>query len=566
MNDDGSPARRGGVRKPPIAGLALLAGFAAALAWRITQGADFTDESYYANFIYDWLKGGIRSSTLMTLHETAAVVVYPAAKVYAAMVGGDTGLFLFLRALFVAGNVAAGLCWLAFLRRAGFKALGWFVAAAAIAFIPFDLPAPSYNTLGLQGMEIGLTAYGAAQIASGRAAWAWKSLSATGWAVATIAYPTLGAVLIVFLAATLVAGPRIGRTSYAAAVVGAQALGWALVLAAFGWSQLHASYALLAAGSTVTDWPRKIGFTFGILQQNPTFASECILSAAVGLFGRRIGNLALSLAMIAMVLTTLLLPPALFSVSHSLVVLLALSGLHLLWGFRPSASSWERLLAILYLAAGAAAFVTTATAYNSLYNFAVGGGAAALLSLVGPRSDWRRGETVMAIRASVAAGAFLLLALTHFYGDRPDDPRPRQKIHTGVFAGLWLQPDHAAALKLVREQIAPLMRRPGATVAEVGAAPGLILETGARPLMLVVTPVTPTTPAPVRAFVAQFHQSRPADWVMIFRSANFDPYNPFGDTFSRRYRLVRHDMIPSGSIELFQRIAGTEPGRPSPSD
>jgi hypothetical protein len=531
--------------------------FVAAMAWRITQGVDLSDEAYYASFVYDWLKGGIRSSTLRTLHQTSALVVYPIAKVFSAVVGGDTGLFLFLRSLFLAGNIAAGLCWLKFLGRARLGAIAWFVAAAAIAITLFGLPAPSYDTLGLQGLEIGLAAYGAAELTSGRAAWAWRGVSAIGWAVATVAYPTLGGVLFVFLAANLLTRPSTRQVSYAALVVGAQALAWILVVAALGWDKLYGSYALLAEGNTVTDWPRKLHFTLGLLEQHPTFTSECILAAGVGLFGRWIGALMASAAMTLMMMLTVLLPTALFSPSHDLVVLLALSGLHLLAGFRLSAPPLERLLAVLYLAALTAGCVTTATAFNSLYNFAVGGGAAALLALAGPRTDWRPGVWALTARAAVAASLLLVLALTHFYGDRPGDPGPRQRVGTGVFAGLWVQPKQAATLRLVRERIAPLTNRPGSTIAEAGIEQGLIMETGARPLMLATFLVEPTSPASALAYTARFHQAHPADWVIVYRDVYApNPYNPIGDSFASRYKPVRRDGAALGSIELFQRIAG----------
>jgi hypothetical protein len=52
------------------------------LAWRLRQVADFSDESYYAIFIDDWLKAGIHSSALLMLHQTAALVVYPMGRVF----------------------------------------------------------------------------------------------------------------------------------------------------------------------------------------------------------------------------------------------------------------------------------------------------------------------------------------------------------------------------------------------------------------------------------------------------------------------------------------------------
>src|SRR4029453_895070 len=54
---------------------------------RITNGIDLSDEAYYAIFLDDWLKGGIGTSTLVTLHQTAALIVYPAALVYSTFNG-----------------------------------------------------------------------------------------------------------------------------------------------------------------------------------------------------------------------------------------------------------------------------------------------------------------------------------------------------------------------------------------------------------------------------------------------------------------------------------------------
>ena len=125
------------------------------LAWRLTQDADFSDESYYAIFIDDWLKGGIHSSALLMLHQTAALIVYPAARLYAAAIGSHDGLMLFLRSLYLLGSALAAGCWFVFLRRAGSQGSAWAAAVDALAFIPFGLPAPSYNTLGLQGLSVG---------------------------------------------------------------------------------------------------------------------------------------------------------------------------------------------------------------------------------------------------------------------------------------------------------------------------------------------------------------------------------------------------------------------------
>src|SRR5690242_15875793 len=101
-------------RKELAAGLAGFALLLVLLAVRITRGADFGDESYYAIFIDDWLKGDIASSPFLTIHQTAALLVYPAALAYVALKGSSDGLLLLLRMLFLAGAVVSALCWVNF--------------------------------------------------------------------------------------------------------------------------------------------------------------------------------------------------------------------------------------------------------------------------------------------------------------------------------------------------------------------------------------------------------------------------------------------------------------------
>jgi hypothetical protein len=107
--------------KVDAVGIALTLLLVAALAFRITRGADLSDESYYALFIDDWLKGSIATSAFRTIHQTAALIVYPAAVLYAKAMGSSDGLFLFLRVLFLIGAVASSFFWTIFLKRLGHR-------------------------------------------------------------------------------------------------------------------------------------------------------------------------------------------------------------------------------------------------------------------------------------------------------------------------------------------------------------------------------------------------------------------------------------------------------------
>ena len=135
------------------------------IAARITNGIDLSDEAYYAIFVDDWLKGGIATSTLITLHQTAALLVYPATLAYSALNGSSDGLFLFLRVLFLIGTVVSAAIWILFLLRFSHRIVAWAGGALVLAFIPFGLPAPSYNTLGLQALTCALAFFGCAALA-----------------------------------------------------------------------------------------------------------------------------------------------------------------------------------------------------------------------------------------------------------------------------------------------------------------------------------------------------------------------------------------------------------------
>src|ERR1700704_3246919 len=79
------------------------------LAFRATRGVDLSDESYYAVFLDDWLKEGIRESPFLTVHQTAALMVYPAALLFRWAMGSTEGLILFLRLIYIAGGMITAI-------------------------------------------------------------------------------------------------------------------------------------------------------------------------------------------------------------------------------------------------------------------------------------------------------------------------------------------------------------------------------------------------------------------------------------------------------------------------
>ena len=537
-------------------GLSLFAVVACALAWRITVGIDLSDESYYAIFVDDWLKGSIASSPLLPLHQTAALIVYPFARLYAALRGSETGLFLFLRALYLVGAVLAACVLAAFLRRGAEQGQAWLAAAAFLAFVPFGLPAPSYNTLGEQGLMIALAGIGcAAGATTGISRRVWCITSALGWAVATVAYPPLVVVLAFFAGAMML---RLGGSSagwvrqYLGLCLVAQVLGWVLVVSALGSRKLSDGYIYLQATNDVGGLGRKLGFALETLASHLGFSMACLVAIAIGLLRWRLGPLGSSASLVLLLGFSLAGPPALFLRAHDQITLLALSGLGLLAGFaRRATSDAARLRAVLYATSMAAGSVIAVVATNSIFNFCVGAAPAAILALAVPAHQARLTHVVAKAPYAAALVAFLLTSMTFFYGDLPR-ATGRERIGWGVFAGLAVQPEQAALLRIMRDEVDP---RVGAdrTIAAIGRLPGVILATRARPLMPSVYSLSSISTADgVRSTEAFYRQHR-ASIVTVYRDPYLELANPLGTDFVTAYEPVAAFAVPPGTLDVYRR-------------
>ncbi len=145
------PAGRGldGLHSP---GTGLLAAFGLAAFglcyWRLFYGVDFTDEAWYVAVPYRFVLGGKPYLDELSVPQTTtAVLLYPFLWIYHALVG-RTGMVLFVRHLHFLVAVAVGGAVASSLRRITGTATAVLAAIAAFAFVPFDIPSVSYDSLG----------------------------------------------------------------------------------------------------------------------------------------------------------------------------------------------------------------------------------------------------------------------------------------------------------------------------------------------------------------------------------------------------------------------------------
>lgn len=528
------------------------------LGFRITRAADLSDESYYAVFIDTWLKEGIRASPFLSLHQTAALIVYPAARLFFQVSGSTEGLILFLRAIYVVGALIGALSAATLVRRSGGGWSAWLAGALVLAFIPFGLPAPSYNTLGEQATIAALAGCGCAMLDRQiqlRACVLWLVFSATAWAVATVAYPSLMFALgVLFVCLIIVVRPtRPMLLMYTGLVLGFQAAAWSSVLWLLTWSRIHDTILYQSSLAGSFDVIKKLSLVVDICSQNVAFTIAAVAAILIGVFRTRLNPSIASIAMVALFIALLLIPSALFVHSHDAVLIAALTGLGLLAGLRRREALGARVLATIYAVSLTAGLATAATATYVLFSFPVGGLFAAIIAVL-PQSRQPGGSWV-----DVPGAAFLGLlfwaSATFYYGERASEtPQQRERITAGVYAGLDASEETAQLIRIAQAALGKWSAA-GETIVVVGRISGLYLLTAARPLALIPFPLT-TLAQPNGLAVTYEYYANPINrptTVVVYIDPYFEPINPFGSKFDEWYELTDQKRTPRGTLSVFRR-------------
>ncbi|MFD2884487.1 hypothetical protein ACFS4T_25480 [Pseudomonas lini] len=124
------------------------------------------------------------------------MLVFPFVKVFAAVQPNEEGLALFQQ-IYISGceSYLGLLLFFRFARTRQTFPIAVLCGIAVTSFIPFSLPSPSYNTLGMLSMLCAVAAYATfAETQQPR----WLITSAAAWMVSVIAYPTFVVVLASF--------------------------------------------------------------------------------------------------------------------------------------------------------------------------------------------------------------------------------------------------------------------------------------------------------------------------------------------------------------------------------
>lgn len=457
------------------------------LCYRMTIGVDLTDESYYLSFLDGWLKTGFRSSDALGLHQTAEMLVFPFVKIFAAVQPTEDGLALFNRFIYLVMSLISGYCFFRFARTRQTFPVAVLCGIAVTSFIPFSLPSPSYNTLGMLGMLCAVAAFATfSEVQKPR----WLMTSAVAWMVSVLAYPTFVVVLASFLVA--IAAVPILRPNFRRYVVWClifQIVGLGLLLSAFGVNRLMQIIEFTNSSLQVsTGLGGKLSKAAMLIGASDVFVTLCLASIAVGIFAGRGPRRSLHAWVTGAVITGILVAarfagPFLYATSHDYAFLLAIAGTTFFLTETITKTRNDHAMTAYFFVGLFAGIVTSLTATNSIVNFAIGGFICVCVFLLAifPKREVERHSHLALL--CLVAGLFLMSNFTFIYGEsvNPLSSPPAKRIENGVFAGLLTTEDKARA---INETTAFLATIPGDSITAVGRFPSIYLLTRMRPKTL----------------------------------------------------------------------------------
>ena len=443
-----------------------------ALAFRMTLGVSFTDESYYAAFVVGWLKTGVANGNDLMVHQTAALVVYPLVLLFHWISGGVNGLYLFLRYIYLATAVLASLSLYLAVRRLRGSLSASFAAIFALWFISFGLPAPSYDTLGmwcvLGALALFIYPLGHPDTRKFAGLPAAHWISSLSWAIAITAYPTMVMPMIGLVAMSMMLlrepGDRGHVTRYALVCVCFTVIAFVAVCVVLGPGHIRQMIIFTNSLNGISGGlQRKAHTAWELLKSHRPFTVACLAAAAVsGLSARRqwwirIQPFDAILAAVFVGICVLSTAPTLFVYSHDIVLLMAIAGTGnvIRESFAEDSAGSDRALGVAYLTGLLAGLATMATAFNGILNFPVGGFTAACLSMASmsprtghdgsrPNASILPGNQIhFAIRTIASAwicGVMIWTAFSTYYGDDITVTRS-YRMPEGVFAGMRASKD-----------------------------------------------------------------------------------------------------------------------------
>ena len=164
---------------------AVCAGCIVLLLWKIPYGWGAYDEPYYPSLAYRIAAGARPGIDEWNMGQWSSMLLVPFISAFVGLTGSTDGILLFCRSLYVVFQVVSAICIMRM-----FRSFGRLSAAAGIIFmifVPFNIMAVSYDTMGLQFMTLAFTSFAVKTGKDSR----WIFVSGVLFALAAVCNPYL---------------------------------------------------------------------------------------------------------------------------------------------------------------------------------------------------------------------------------------------------------------------------------------------------------------------------------------------------------------------------------------
>jgi hypothetical protein len=159
---------------------------------RLFYGLDFTDESFYLAIPYQFTLGAIPFTHETNITQTSGILLYPFIKLFTFLKKDTEGILLYARFLFLIASGIFSYVLYRIFRSAFSSILSFFVSLLFLLFIPFNIPALSYNSFAAYFLTLGLWSAWLSQ----REKPVWSAVSGLSLVFSCWVYPSF---LIIFL-------------------------------------------------------------------------------------------------------------------------------------------------------------------------------------------------------------------------------------------------------------------------------------------------------------------------------------------------------------------------------
>jgi len=163
---------------------------------RLYFGIDFTDEAYYIAMPLRFARGDQPFIDELFINQTAAIFVVPLVKLFLKLKGNTDSIILYIRFCYLSFSLLMSLHVYQLFKRISSHSIAILISASALAIIPLNIPALSYNSIGSLSFTCALMLGVEAYLSQKKIAFFLTGLYG---AVATTAYPSLLIPVVIFI-------------------------------------------------------------------------------------------------------------------------------------------------------------------------------------------------------------------------------------------------------------------------------------------------------------------------------------------------------------------------------